>query len=111
MASSNPRRGEVVAVRGSRDASGHEQKGTRPSVVLQSDRAHWLGTVVVAPTSTSAQPAEFRPVITVRGRSTRVLLDQIKTVDRTRVGRPSGHLPASELRRVDDALKTLLGLF
>ena len=111
MASSDSRRGEVVAVRGSRDASGREQKGTRSAVVLQSDRAHWLGTVVVAPTSTSAQPAEFRPVITVRGRTTRVLLDQIKTVDRTRVGRSSGHLAASELRQVEDALRLILGLF
>jgi mRNA interferase MazF len=111
LASSDARRGEVVAVRGSRDASGREQKGTRTAVVLQSDRAHWLGTVVVAPTSTSAQPAEFRPAITVRGRTTRVLLDQIKTVDRTRVGRSSGHLPASELREIEDALRLLLGLF
>ncbi len=65
----------------------------------------------MAPTSTSAQPAEFRPVITVRGRTTRVLLDQIKAVDRTRVGRSSGHLAASELRQVEDALRLLLGLF
>lgn len=65
----------------------------------------------MAPTSTSAQPAEFRPVITVRGRTTRVLLDQIKTVDRTRVGRSSGHLAASELRQVEDALRLILGLF
>lgn len=109
--SSSCRRGEVVTVRGARDASGREQKGVRPAVVLQSDRAHWLATVVVAPMSTSAQPAEFRPTITLRGRTTRVLLDQIKSIDRRRIGRSSGHLAAAELREVDGALSLFLGLF
>jgi mRNA interferase MazF len=104
------RRGEVVAVGSSRDALGREQKGHRPALILQSDAAAWLGTVIVAPTSTSAQPAEFRPQITVRGRATRVLLDQIKAVDRGRLGRSSGHLAAAELREVDAALALVLGL-
>jgi mRNA interferase MazF len=105
------RRGEVVAVRASRSTVGHEQKGTRPAVIVQSDRAGWLGTVIVAPTSTGAQPAEFRPEVTVRGRTTRVLLDQLKTVDRGRLGRSSGHLAAADLREVDEALSLVLGLF
>jgi mRNA interferase MazF len=100
-----------VAVRGSGDAVGHEQRGTRPAVILQSDRAYWLGTVIVAPTSRSAQAAEFRPEVTVRGRTTRVLLDQVKSVDRTRLGRSGGHLAAADLREVDDALSLILGLF
>jgi mRNA interferase MazF len=79
-------------------------------VIVQSDSAAWLGTVIVAPTSTSAQPAEFRPTVTVRGRSTRVLLDQLKSVDRGRLGGSSGHLAATELRDVDDALCLVLGL-
>jgi mRNA interferase MazF len=79
--------------------------------VLQSDSAQWLSTVIVAPTSTSAQPAEFRPQITLRGRPTRVLLDQLNTVDRTRLGRSSGHLAAAELREIDEALTLMLGLF
>jgi mRNA interferase MazF len=99
-----------VAVHGPRGAEGHEQKGTRPAVVLRSERAHWLGTVIVAPTSTGAQDAEFRPAITVRGRVTRVLLDQVKAVDRGRLGRSSGHLAAADLRDVDDALRLILGL-
>jgi mRNA interferase MazF len=105
------RRGEVVGVRASRGALGRGQKGHRPALILQSDSAAWLGTVIVAPTSTSAQPAEFRPEITIRGRATRVLLDQIKTVDRGRLGRSSGHLAAAELREVDAALSLVLGLF
>lgn len=104
------RRGEVVAVRPSRRATGHEQKGARPAIILQSDRAAWLDTVIVAPTSTGAPPSEFRPEVALRGRRTRVLLDQVTTIDRGRVGRSSGHLAAADLREVDDALRLVLGL-
>jgi mRNA interferase MazF len=99
-----------VSLRASRGAMGHEQKETRPAVVVQSDSAWWLRTVVVVPTSTSAQPAEYRPEITVRGRVTRALLDQMTSVDRERLGRSGGHLAAADLREVDDALTLLLGL-
>jgi mRNA interferase MazF len=79
-------------------------------VIVQSDGASWLGTVIVAPTSASAQPAEFRPEIAVRGRTTRVLLDQMKSVDRGRLGRSSGHVAAADLSELDEALKLLFGL-
>jgi mRNA-degrading endonuclease toxin of MazEF toxin-antitoxin module len=46
----------------------------------------------------------------VRGRKTRVLTDQISTVDRTRLGRSSGHLSAPEMRELDESLSALLGL-
>ena len=104
------RRGEIVALRHDPGARGHEQQGPRPAVVLQSDAARWLRTVIVAPTSTSAESAEFRPVVTIRGEPTRVLLEQIKTVDRSRLGRSSGHLAAADLQEVDDALRLILGL-
>lgn len=105
------RRGEIVALRPDRTARGHEQTGSRPAIVLQSDAARWLRTVIVAPTSRSAEPAEFRPLVTIRGRPTRILLEQIKTVDRTRLGRSSGHLAAADLDEVDEALRVILGLF
>jgi mRNA interferase MazF len=98
-------------MRASRGTVGHEQKGTRPAVILQSDRAWWLATVIIAPTSSSASAAEYRPEITLSGRSTRVLLDQLKSVDRTRLGRTRGHIAAADLREVDEALSLILGLF
>lgn len=105
------RRGDVVSLRTRKAASGHEQRGSRYAVVVQSDHAEWLSTAIVAPTSTSAQPTSFRPDILVRGRRTLVLLDQLTTVDRTRLGRAAGRLSPGELREVDEALKDVLGLF
>jgi mRNA interferase MazF len=104
-------RGDVVAVPPPRSARGHEQKGRRYAVVVQSDEFAWLGTVLVAPTSTSAQPAIFRPEITVRGTRTRVLTDQLTTVDRSRFGRAAGRLSGTELQELETSMSRLLGLF
>jgi mRNA interferase MazF len=102
-------RGNVVALRAPKAAKGHEQQGERYAVLVQSDEFARLGTVVVAPTSTSAQPAIFRPEITVRGRRTRVLTDQISTIDRSRLGRPAGRLSNAELQDLELSLSRLLG--
>src|SRR4051794_23553898 len=55
-------RGDVHRLRAPRSARGHEQQGSRYAVVVQSD-ALPLSTLIVAPTSTSARPASFRPEI------------------------------------------------
>lgn len=107
--SSTFRRGEIVSLRPPKGAVGREQKGSRPAVVLQSDDVAWLATTIVAPTSTAAQPAHFRPEIRVRGRPTKVLLDQLRVVDKGRLGRSSGLVTAADLRVIDGSLQLLLG--
>jgi mRNA interferase MazF len=104
-------RGDIVALPPPRVAKGHEQRGRRYAVVLQSVDLASLSTVVVAPTSTSAQAARFRPNVTVRGRETRLLIEQLRPVDRSLLARPVGHLPVHELDDVEEALWILLGLF
>jgi mRNA interferase MazF len=83
----------------------------RDAVVVQTDLLEQLSTVVVAPTSMSAPPAVFRPEVEVAGRRTRVLTEQIRALDRARLGRRVGTLAQMELRAVDDALRVVLGLF
>jgi mRNA interferase MazF len=104
-------RGDIVALPPRRAAKGHEQRGRRYAVVLQSGELASLSTVVVAPTSTSAQATRFRPTVTVRGRQTRLLVEQLSTVDRSRLAKSIGHLPVHELEEVEEALRILLGLF
>jgi mRNA interferase MazF len=89
---------------------GREQRGARYAVIVQADEFLDLGTTLVAPTSTSARPASFRPAITVGGRETRVLVEQTTVVDPQRLGRSAGRLEAHELRAVDEALSLVLGL-
>jgi mRNA interferase MazF len=92
-----------------RGARAREQRGARYAVVVQADEFLDLGTTLVAPTSTRARPASFRPTISLRGEQTRVLVEQTTVVDPRRLGRSAGRLEASELRAVDDALALILG--
>lgn len=93
-----------------RATRGHEQRGARYAVIVQADEFLNLSTVLVAPTSTTARPASFRPVVTLAGRETRVIVEQTTVVDPSRLGRSFGRLAATELRAVDDALTLILGL-
>jgi mRNA interferase MazF len=100
-------RGDVYRLRSPRGTHGHEQGGARYAVVVQSDDLP-LSTWLVAPTSTSARPASFRPE--VEGRLTRVLAEQTAAVDPSRLGDGSGRLTFDEIRRVDAALRLILAL-
>jgi mRNA interferase MazF len=103
-------RGEVFSLPAPRSVRGREQRGARFAVVVQSDEFLDLSTTLVAPTSTSAAPATFRPPIELRGETTRVLVEQTTVVDPRRLGRSAGRLSAEELRAVDEALALVLGV-
>ena len=102
-------RGDVHRLRADRQARGREQRGGRLAVILQSDHLP-LSTVVVAPTSTSARAADFRPLITVGGTATRVRVEQLAAVDLARLGDHLGRITPAELLALDDALRDVLGL-
>jgi mRNA interferase MazF len=104
-------RGDVVALPPPRDARGREQRGRRYAVVVQASELAGLSTVIVAPTSTQAAATRFRPGVTIRGRKTRLLVEQLRTVDKAHLGQALGHLPAHEMRNLDESIRLVLGLF
>ncbi len=79
-------------------------------MVVQADEFLALSTVLVSPTSTSAQPASFRPAVTLDGSQTRILVEQTIVVDPERLGRSAGRLDATELQSVDEALALIFGI-
>ena len=79
-------------------------------MVVQADEFLGLSTVIVAPTSSSARPASFRPALTIGDTETRVLVEQVTVVDPERLGASAGRLSASELQRLDEALALILGI-
>lgn len=103
-------RGEVRRLRFPRARRGSEQRGARFAVILQADELLALSTVLVAPTSRSAPPRSFRPVIELGGETTRVLIEQMTAVSTERLGDSAGRLGAHEMRVVDEALALVLGL-
>jgi mRNA interferase MazF len=78
-------------------------------VVVRSDLLP-LSTWLVAPTSTSARAATFRPEVEIDGQVARVLAEQPAAVEPGRLGASAGHLSVEELRRVDAALRLVLSL-
>jgi mRNA interferase MazF len=78
--------------------------------VVQADELLPRSVVIVAPTSRSARPASFRPVVQVDDDETRVLVEQLGAIDAQRLGRRAGRLTAEEMWAVDEALLVVLGL-
>lgn len=102
-------RGDIYEFRVPR-GRGHEQRGKRYGVVVQSDALLPRSVILVAPTSRSARPASFRPEIVVGSEATKVLVEQVGAVDATRLGKLVGHVSPEELWGIDEALLTVLGL-
>ncbi len=89
---------------------GHEQRGRRLGVVVQSDAMLLRSVVLVAPTSTSARVASFRPEFDFGGQRTRVLVEQLGAVDVNRLGDQVGRVTVEQQWQIDEALLTVLGL-
>lgn len=103
------RRGDVFNLRLPKGV-GHEQQGKRYGVIVQSDALLPRSVVLIAPTSTSARSASFRPDIELEGTSTKVLVEQMGAVDVNRLGDLAGHLSSEEQWGIDAAILTVLGL-
>ena len=103
-------RGEIFRLRAPRAVRGDEQAGRRYGVLLQADELLALSTVIIAPTSTNALPASFRPEVEIDGARTRVLVEQIGAIDPSRLGESHGLLARDELHDVDRALAIVLDL-
>ncbi|MEN3359377.1 MAG: mRNA interferase MazF [Mycobacteriales bacterium] len=67
--------------------------------------------VTVIPSSTTAQPAIFRPSLEINGQHTRFLVDQIRSIDIDYlIGDPVHYLERDELAEIEHALARYLGL-
>jgi mRNA interferase MazF len=80
---------------------GSEIKKTRPCLVISPDEMNrWIRTVIVAPMTTKGQPYPTRVRCEFQGKECQVVLDQIRTVDKTRLVRKLGRISKSAQREV-----------
>ncbi|MCO5234863.1 MAG: type II toxin-antitoxin system PemK/MazF family toxin [Chitinophagaceae bacterium] len=85
---------------------GSEIKKTRPCAVISPDEMNkYLQTIVVAPLTSSSKPYPTRVEITQTKTKGWVVLDQIRTVDRTRIIKKLGALTKSEIETVKAVIK------
>jgi mRNA interferase MazF len=88
---------------------GSEIQKTRPCVVVSPDEMNdHLRTVIVAPMTTGSRPAAFRVGLTFQGKHGLIVLDQIRTLDRTRLVKRLGALRPQTLAVT---LQTLQSMF
>ena len=106
-----PRRGDVFWV--ALDPTlGSEIKKTRPAVILSNNSCNAYGSrVVVLPITSnvdSLYPGEA--MITIEGRPARVLGDQIRSLDKSRLRTRIETLSEDEMAMVEEAVRITLGL-
>lgn len=95
----------LMPPRGSR-----RQTPPRSVVLIQAGKLRGLRTALVAPASTHAPAATFRPEIKLDGEPARVLVERLRAVNRKRLGERVGRLSAHEQHEVDRAMAAVLAL-
>ena len=82
-------------------AHGSEIKKTRPCLVVSPDEMNrHLKTVIVAPMTTAGRGYPSRVGCRFRGKKGEVVLDQLRTVDKSRLVKRLGAIDAPTARRV-----------
>lgn len=87
---------------------GREIKKTRPCVVISPDEMnHHIGTIIVAPLTSKGRHYPTRVDCTFQGVAGQVVLDQIRTVDKTRLVKKLGQLSPTTSDRVLEVLSEM----
>jgi mRNA interferase MazF len=82
-----------------------EIKKTRPCVVISPDEMNrYISTVIVAPMTTKGKTYPTRVVCQFQGKDGQIVLDQIRTIDKTRLVKQLGQINQDEQRVVLDTL-------
>jgi len=92
---------------------GSEIQKRRPCVIVSNDGSNRAQTRVQVAPMTSAQPARIYPWearVSLDGRTSKALADQIRTVSKTRLVALAGAANATEMAALDDALRFQLAL-
>ena len=84
---------------------GNEIQNTRPYLIISPNEInHHIATVIVAPMTTKGQTYPTRVACQFQGQNGRIVLDQIRTVDKTRLVKLLGQISAEEQKTVLDIL-------
>ena len=88
---------------------GSEIRKTRPCLIISPDEMnHFIATIIVAPMTTKGKNYPTRIPCTFKRKSGQIVLDQIRTVDKTRLVKKLGSIEATTQAKV---LLTLAEMF
>ncbi len=83
---------------------GSEVQKTRPCIVISPNEMNVLKTVIVAPMTSKGFDFVFRPKIKFEKKDGLVLLDQIRTVDKTRLVKKLGDVDKKTSQEISKML-------
>ena len=87
---------------------GSEIQKTRPCLIISPDEMnHHIATVIVAPMTTKGESYPTRVACTFQGKEGQIVLDQIRTVDKTRLARKLGRISKETQREVLSVLNEM----
>lgn len=88
---------------------GHELQKTRPCLVISPNEMNTtIGTVIIAPMTTKSHNYPTRVALTFQGKDGWIVLDQIRTVDKTRLIKKLGKIEKEQIQKIKDILREML---
>ncbi len=115
MSQQSIKRGQIYTV-DLEPVRGSEQGKVRPAVVIQNDIGNRFSPTIIVAAIKSGKHARFDVNVEVKApeggltADSLVLLNQIRTVDKSRLGRYWGQLTPETISKIDQALKISLAL-
>ena len=95
---------------------GSEQNGHRPIIVIQNDMGNLYSPTTIAAMVTSSQKKKLPTHVHVKDESSGlsddsiVMLEQIRTIDKQRLGSMIGHVSDETMELIEDAALCSLGI-
>jgi len=87
---------------------GHEIKKTRPCLVISPDEMNkHIETIIIAPMTTKGRSYPSRVPVSFQGKKGQIVLDQIRTIDKTRLTRKLGRIDKRTAQKVLDVLQEM----
>ena len=88
---------------------GHEIKKPRPCLVVSPDEMnHSISTAIIAPMTTASHSFPTRIKLEFNKKIGWIVLDQIRTIDKTRLIKKMGKIEKRQVKQVKEILKEML---
>jgi mRNA interferase MazF len=106
-----PKRGEIYWVKLD-PTIGSETNKTRPGLILSNNIGNEVtNRVIVAPITSSIEKVyPFEVKIMINNKQSKAMIDQLRVVDKTRLGELLSEVSTSDLKNIDKALKLVLDI-
>ena len=90
---------------------GSEIKKTRPCVIISPDEMNaYIQTVIIAPMTTKGRDYPTRIPLTFQGKRGQIVLDQLRTIDKTRLAKKIGTISDMTSKKLCATLQEMFAL-